>query len=271
MIIDCFSFFNEIKILLVRLHYLHDLVDHFIVVEGNRTHIGNPKPFYLDQYWDAIPPSIAKKIFRVRTQIDNDTGLAKEVWSREYGQRSVMIRAVRDHFSTSPYDKVLVSDLDEIPHRDALISLKRSHIVKPLKLEQLLFMYNPDTYQEVWRHSLVAPASIITPENVNPWRLDSKLENLPEAGWHFSYHMSPELILHKIQNFAHPEFNRPEYTNVEYIKNCIKTRTPLFKQFSEAPYQNYSRDLYPRDLKNLLDLYFPYDEYNLYNQDQRPG
>lgn len=262
MIIDCFSFFNEIKILLLRLHYLYDYVDRFVIVESDRTHIGNPKPYYLEQWWDAIPTKFLDKISKVRVQIEADDGSHKKVWTREYGQRIAMIRYVHDRISTSPNDQVLVSDLDEIPHRDLLIFLRRSLVPVPLKLEQLLMMYNPDTYQEPWRHALVCPASVITPENVNQMRLDKNLQLLADAGWHFSYHMSPELILHKIQNFAHPEFNRPEY-DLEYVKTCIRNRTPLFKQFGEAPYQQFSRDRYPRDLRDLLDLYFPRQDYGL--------
>ena len=271
MILDCFSFFNEIKMLLLRLEYHYDYVDRFIVVEANRTHVGNPKPYYLDQYWDAIPSRYLKKVLRVRTELPEDDGSTKKIWSREYGQRSVMIKALADHVKPQPHDLVFISDLDEIFHRDLLATLSRTAVARPLKIEQLLLMYNPDTYQEPWTHAFVAPAGILTEENVNPIRLDKKLEVLPKGGWHFSYHMSPELILHKIKNFAHPEFNRPEYTNLEYIVSCIRDRKTLFKQFGDTPYQEYSRSLYPRDLKNLLDLYFPYDEYNLYHQDQRPG
>ena len=39
-IIDCFMFWNEIEILLIRLDILYDHVDHFIICEAKRSHSG---------------------------------------------------------------------------------------------------------------------------------------------------------------------------------------------------------------------------------------
>ena len=46
MIFDCFSFFNELELLEIRLNILNDVVDKFVVVEGTLTHTGKPKPLY---------------------------------------------------------------------------------------------------------------------------------------------------------------------------------------------------------------------------------
>ena len=37
MIIDCFLFFQELDILEIRLKYLYDFVDKFIIVEANES------------------------------------------------------------------------------------------------------------------------------------------------------------------------------------------------------------------------------------------
>ena len=37
MIFDCFTFFNENDLLELRLNYLNDVVDKFIIVEANKT------------------------------------------------------------------------------------------------------------------------------------------------------------------------------------------------------------------------------------------
>lgn len=46
MIYDCFSFFNELDLLEIRLNVLKDVVDRFVLVEAGETHAGKPKPFY---------------------------------------------------------------------------------------------------------------------------------------------------------------------------------------------------------------------------------
>jgi beta-1,4-mannosyl-glycoprotein beta-1,4-N-acetylglucosaminyltransferase len=40
MLIDCFTFFNELDMLECRLEYLYDKVDQFVLVEADITHSG---------------------------------------------------------------------------------------------------------------------------------------------------------------------------------------------------------------------------------------
>ena len=49
MIIDSFNYFNEEEILDLRLNYLCDLVDKFLIVEANITHQGKKKGWNLEK------------------------------------------------------------------------------------------------------------------------------------------------------------------------------------------------------------------------------
>ncbi len=49
MIYDCFLFFNEFKILRLRLQELKDVVDQFVLVESTRTFSNKPKPLFFEQ------------------------------------------------------------------------------------------------------------------------------------------------------------------------------------------------------------------------------
>ena len=42
LIIDCFTFFNELKLLEFRLAENFDFIDYFILVESTKTFSGNP-------------------------------------------------------------------------------------------------------------------------------------------------------------------------------------------------------------------------------------
>lgn len=46
MVYDCFCFFNELKLLEVRLEELNPVVDVFVLVESTRTFTGNPKALH---------------------------------------------------------------------------------------------------------------------------------------------------------------------------------------------------------------------------------
>ena len=53
-IIDCFTFYNELKILKFRLEYLYDHVDYFILVEGTLSHAGKPKELFYQNNKDQF-------------------------------------------------------------------------------------------------------------------------------------------------------------------------------------------------------------------------
>jgi beta-1,4-mannosyl-glycoprotein beta-1,4-N-acetylglucosaminyltransferase len=44
-IYDCFTFYNEFDLLEIRLEELYDVVDYFVIVEGNRTFQNSSKPY----------------------------------------------------------------------------------------------------------------------------------------------------------------------------------------------------------------------------------
>ncbi len=69
-IIDGFSFFNEFDILKLRLEYLQDVVDYFIISECNYTHSGKEKPYYLNQIINEFDEELRSKIISVHYEPD---------------------------------------------------------------------------------------------------------------------------------------------------------------------------------------------------------
>ena len=69
-VIDSFSFFNEVELLKLRLNYLNDVVDYFVISEGKYTHSGKSKPYYLDEVLPEIGDDIKKKIIRLKYEPD---------------------------------------------------------------------------------------------------------------------------------------------------------------------------------------------------------
>ena len=58
-IIDSFTFYNELDILLYRLQLLADVVDVFVVVEATHTHTGHPKPLvFLENSERYVTPNL---------------------------------------------------------------------------------------------------------------------------------------------------------------------------------------------------------------------
>src|SRR3989344_1716902 len=82
-IYDCFTFFNELDLLDLKLHELADHVDKFVIVESTVTFQGNPKPLYFQENKQRFAPFLDKIIHVVVS----DTPTEGSAWDREHYQR----------------------------------------------------------------------------------------------------------------------------------------------------------------------------------------
>jgi len=118
-VFDCFTFFNELDVLELRLRELNDLVDRFVLVEGDQTFTGKPKPLIFDQNKDRFErflPKIAHVKF-----VDFPVEPVSP-WTRETLSRQAIMLGL---FEAEPNDLVLISDVDEIP-KPATLSRDRT-------------------------------------------------------------------------------------------------------------------------------------------------
>ena len=53
-IVNVLPFFNEEELLELRLNLLKDVVDHFVICEGDRTHTGEPKLYSAQKVVDRL-------------------------------------------------------------------------------------------------------------------------------------------------------------------------------------------------------------------------
>jgi len=112
MIYDCFQFFNEIDVLLIRLNTLKDVVDKFVISEATVTFSNNPKPLNLKDNWDLIKEFEDKIIYRVCD--DTPVGYSHDM---DQFQKNAVGRGLTD---AKDDDIIIFSDLDEIPNPDTL-------------------------------------------------------------------------------------------------------------------------------------------------------
>ncbi len=123
MIFDCFSFFDELDLLDVRLNELHTVVDYFVLVEARQTFQGAPKPLHYAENADRFR-AYADKIIHIaidfpatRDAYRLDTRPLDDNWAREHYQRNQIARGL---VTATPSDLIIVSDVDEILSAEAL-------------------------------------------------------------------------------------------------------------------------------------------------------
>ena len=108
---DCFTFFNELDLLEIRLETLDSVVDFFVIAEAPITYRADPKPLY----FELNKQRFAKFLPKIRHIIVDDLPTEKgfdQNWQRETLQRAALERGLAD---ARDEDIIMLSDLDEIP------------------------------------------------------------------------------------------------------------------------------------------------------------
>lgn len=274
-IIDSFTFFNELDMLKLRLHYLHDVVDYFIISESNYTHSGKIKPYYMDNILSDIPDYILKKIIRVKYEPDIDllkfdqtiTEYTPESihWKLEKEQRECIIKYISNNYELfSDDDYLVISDVDEIPKKEILSNLSNfeidKYICSTISLDCKMFYYNFTTYNDnLWSGPVISNILNFKNNGIEFFRTNRfALYNIKDAAWHFSYFGGAEQIKNKLESFAHQEYNNKNYNNDERLMERINDRINLF---DDKKFIKYDFNKFPEDLKNLIIKIFTRDYY----------
>lgn len=119
MVYDCFTFFNELDILEIRLNTLKNIADKFVLVEATRTHQGKEKPLYYADNKERYKEFEDKIIHIVIDQYPPHEG--KSAWTLERYQRDMISKGWKD---CKEDDIILVSDVDEIPNPETIVAYK---------------------------------------------------------------------------------------------------------------------------------------------------
>lgn len=226
-IVDCFTFYNEYKMLKFRLTELYDTVDHFVIVEADKTFVGADKEMNFLKIEEDIKQFLDKVIYIQVT----DMPVSDDAWDRERHQRNCISRGL-DVLDLQDEDIVTITDCDEIPDPGCLKHFLSHLIMQPISLSQDLYYYNLNTkFKHKWYHSKLATYELFKAyggaENI---RMSSSTYLVENGGWHFSYFGDVKMIQNKLANFSHQEFNTEEFTSEENIKEAISANRDLFKR-----------------------------------------
>ena len=213
-IYDCFPFFNELDLLELRLREHNDYVDYFVIAEANKSHQGNPKPFYIEENWNRYREWHDKIIYVKIEDMPND----QYTWTLENFQRNAIERGLG---GAQPDDVIVVSDCDEMLRGSTFNILRNDTQRKIWVCRQPIFWvklnylqtepvgYNVNSMAMVRRY-MTSPQDM---RNKTWWGFtqlplehqdaDSRVIN--HAGWHFSFLGDDNHVKTKLLNFAHDE------------------------------------------------------------------
>lgn len=270
MIYDCFSFFNELDLLEIRLHELDSVVDKFVLVESTRTFQKKPKPLYFKENIERYKGFKDKIIHIV---VDDFPGFfykfrIPNAWDYENYQKDQISRGL---VNCKPGDVIIVSDVDEIPRKEDV--LKSIDIPGIKVFQQQLYIYFFDcimTYNEgesdiyktgsikYWNGPVMLNYSDFT-----SFKKVRKLRNcnskdcvlIENAGWHFTYFGGYKNIIKKIKSFSHlkeaEEYLGEGLNSTKYIKEMIEKGNDLYGRDLSYEFITPRDDLPEYLLKNM--------------------
>jgi beta-1,4-mannosyl-glycoprotein beta-1,4-N-acetylglucosaminyltransferase len=244
---DCFTFFNELDVLEIRLNELDSVVDKFIIVEASTTHTNIEKPFYFEENKERFAKFLHKiRHIKVVLPKDGDT------WVKERAQRDFIDIGIKE--MCVPGDIIMISDADEIPKMETVRDYRVEH--GPKQFMQQLYYYslnNKCVNDNLWNWGKILPYEVYKNNNMTPCQVRyTPAPELIKGGWHFSFIGNLEFIKKKISSWAHAEFNTPEINNDNNINNSIRDGKDVFGRylkFEKVPID----ESYPKFIQNNKD------------------
>lgn len=206
MIYDTFLYNGEKDMLELRYTVLQDVVDEFIPIVCNRTFRGDLQRIeenYLGEFqWVHLPKF-------------------NSPWVTEQCARNSIMSALVD---LKPDDMVLIGDVDEIPDPNNLRKVG-SHV-----MENFIYRFECKKMKRPCTISVLGKTIL---DGILPHQIRNEKNNLPFifGGAHLcNFFMSPEEISKKIQSFSHEEFDKPEFTDPEMIRDRMSRGVDLFER-----------------------------------------
>lgn len=216
IVYDCFPFFNEVDLLALRLEELSPVVDKFVIVESDTTFRGNPKSLNFLDNIDRFRAWEHKIVYHVIKGTDMRMRKGYHVcWEREYAQRNAILNALEGQRPKGG-DRIVLSDLDEIPRRADLAAALPQAEKKILDLELDVYCYGINIKTGDTHTIKVFPYRLMTtPQKVRTTKPTTWFEH---SGWEFSSIGTPEQISYKLKNFAHYEIDTPDISEPDAIR-----------------------------------------------------
>lgn len=264
MIIDCFNIYNEIEVLLLRLDYLYDTVDYFVIVESLDSHSKKVrKSSYMFEDNIILFQRYLNKIRYYKFDYLPFPGDTGQTWLNENFQKNCCSLGLDGVQGSSENDWILFSDVDEIPRKEIIQQLDQYSNFYILQFQQHLFYYYVNLLQaQIWQGTVAVQRknfkSMMELRRLRNAFHEKYIHSFPNAGWHYSYMGGLDRISTKMASYAESDENIP-FTNTDNITKALETHSDLFAReeamFTKTIVDIFSSHLSPPNLPRILSLF----------------
>ena len=251
-IYDCFNYFDEYLQVNLRFNILNDVVDYFVLCESIYDHKGNKKGIKFNK--NKFPKFKDKIIHLVINEQFPDV---TNPWNAQAYQREYIFNGINN---AKPDDLIFYSDSDEIAKPSSISNLvlnkKYGIFLQKIFCYKINLLNKTETPWEgprVCRKKHLKSFNWLRHKIVQSnmkrsfWRKKS-IQLIDDGGWHFNYLLKPEQISQKIKSFAHNEFNKEIYFNIDKIIYRINNQIDPFDRSRIYEKLNFTKDNFPQFL-----------------------
>ena len=278
-IFDCFMYYDEDLILDLRLNYLNNYVDKFIIVESTYTHSGqNRKLLFVkikfSKFKDKINYVVLDKrpvdLFTINnsdSEHEKNSKFILNAVKRENLQRNTILEGLN---LASPNDLIIISDIDEIPNlEDNNIKIIKNKIIF-FKQKYFHYKFNLKLEKYIWHGSKACKKkNLISPQwlrNIKSkaysfWRIDTLFSNkkyqdikfIERGGWHFSNLKKPADIEKKMKTYLHHREYDLNPLGVNKIEQIIANKKAIYNLNADQRENKYdsSQNLIEADINEM--------------------
>lgn len=268
---DCFCYFNEDMILELRFETLWDYVDYFVISEAVYTQTGVPKAlnFKIDKFY--------KYRDKIRyLVVDHYPPGEPNFWKNENYQRNYLINGLYD---ARDEDRILISDLDEIP-RPETIAQYNPNKYKRGDFQQRAYAYRLNNLYvtneglpSFWYGSKITTffylkqffkqtTAVRSYKSYGllraikrTWFKKYHVQCIENGGWHFTWMLSLEKLILKMESIAEQQHNRPEFKEPGYIQHQIDAGLDVLNPHSQYQVRSVESPEFPEYLVNHREVY----------------
>jgi hypothetical protein len=222
----------------LRLKYLSDVVDLFVIVEAHYTHTGKFKSqlaMDTNKHWFTELEAEGKILKVVIDKFPFDTNATLEKnpshggWKREFYQRDMLATLLLNHFHKQSFI-MLSCDCDEIPRKEFVRKLPSIYnkLSMGVRLEMMFFYYSFKWIRkQPWLGSVVLNDQCLRNEidhamTLSKMRQNNNLRRVSDAGWHCSYCMAPDRIIAKMNSISEHYLFNENVSTIEWVQHCIE-------------------------------------------------
>jgi beta-1,4-mannosyl-glycoprotein beta-1,4-N-acetylglucosaminyltransferase len=238
MIYDCFTFFNELELLEIRLHELDPWVDRFVLVESPETFSGNSKPLTFKENKHLFKPFLPKIIHLVSPPAENP----KNAWDRQINQRDYAMCVLSDCMDD---DLILVSDVDEIINGRDFVQTQGNSDLMTMFIQKNYIYYMNLLRPGGWPGAVLLPYKILKSVYAGSLfkaRMRRRKGRAITGGWHFSNLGGLERVILKMKSSGHfdSKGTRMFLANTKKLQDIIEvTRAVKGRKLLLVPTDDY--------------------------------